>query len=401
MTANRAHQDMCELILAADAHERRAADVVRKIGAMEVADVLIDELIVRADWDEVTGLTNSPITVNFELPFDGGVVHHHGVAGGPAAGHHPGLAGNAHATIRVGLLELLGATFGGQRPASCQNLSIRWNQLEDVPKLSSAMHVFPVVQRLVRGTTPQPADLAELSLRHGSDKWGLHYYTPHYERHFEPLRNRPIKIVELGIGGYGDPAAGGGSLRMWKRYFPRAMIYGVDVFGKEPLREQRIHTLQGDLTDPEFLASLGAELGPIDIVIDDGSHNCPDVITAFRSLFRHVRQGGLYVVEDLQTSYWAGYGGSSQRLDDPATSMGYFKRLLDGLGYEDHEPGGVVPDDITRTFTGAHFHRGLAVFEKGVNAEGPSPSWIPRTRMSLAEMAAVDWGGDGLNSTAD
>lgn len=87
------------------------------------------------------------------------------------------------------------------------------------------------------------------------------------------------------------------------------------------------------------------------------------------------------MVEDLQTSYWAGYGGSSERLDDPATSMGYFKRLLDGLSYEDHEKdgekGGVAADNVTRTLTGAHFYRDMAIFEKDVNGEGPSPSWIP------------------------
>ncbi|WP_256104213.1 hypothetical protein [Streptomyces sp. ODS05-4] len=394
MTANRAHHDVRALILAA---EGEAEQAVREVGAERTAALLVGELVDRADLDEVPGLDQTPITVAFELAFDGGAVVHHAVAG-KTAEHHPGAPAAAHATIEVGLLELLRAVYGNWRAPGCQNLRIRWNDIEDVEALSSSMHVFHVVQRLVRGTTDHRADLSELSLRHGSDKWGLHYYTPHYERHFAPLRDRPLTIVELGIGGYGDPAAGGASLRMWKRYFPRAVIHGVDIFDKAALREPRIHTVRGDLSDPAFLASLGEEIGPIDIVIDDGSHYCPDVVAAFRAMFALVRPGGLYVVEDLQTSYWEGYGGSSVRRDDPATSMGYLKKLVDGLAHEDHEAGGVEPDETARTLTGAHFYRSLAIFDKGVNQEGPSPSWIPRTRMTYDEMSAVEWGGDGLKA---
>ncbi|MFI6209903.1 class I SAM-dependent methyltransferase [Streptomyces sp. NPDC051041] len=129
-------------------------------------------------------------------------------------------------------------------------------------------------------------------------------------------------MLELGIGGFGDPALGGGSLRMWKRFFPRAVLYGVDLFDKTPLREQRIHTIQGDLPDAAFLTSLGDELGPFDMVIDDGSHNNTDVITAFWTLFPYVRNGGMYIVEDLQTSYWPGYGGSSSRARRPGDQHG-------------------------------------------------------------------------------
>ncbi|MFG2231667.1 hypothetical protein ACGFNX_16955 [Streptomyces sp. NPDC048723] len=397
MTSNRAHHDIRALILAA---EGDAEQVVREVGASRTAALLVGELIDRADLDDVQGLNHTPITVVFDLAFDGGTESHHVIAG-KTAEHHPGAPASAHATIEVGLLELLRAVFGGWRSPGCQNLRIQWNDIEDITALSSSMHVFQVVQRLVRGTTDQQADLSELSLRNGSDKWGLHYYTPHYETHFGRLRDRPLTIVELGIGGYGEPTAGGASLRMWKRYFPRAVIYGVDIFDKAPLREPRIHTIQGDVSDPAFLRSLGEEIGPVDIVIDDGSHYCPDVISGFRSLFGLVRPGGLYVIEDLQTSYWEGYGGSSVRRDDPATSMGHLKRLLDGLAQEDQEAGGVEPDEITRTLTGAHFYRSLAVFDKGVNQEGPSPSWIPRTRMTYEEMVDVEWGGDGLKADSE
>ena len=51
-------------------------------------------------------------------------------------------------------------------------------------------------------------------------KW-KHYF-PIYEKHFEPIRNKPIKILEIGI-------LNGGSLEMWRYYFPEATIVGIDI----------------------------------------------------------------------------------------------------------------------------------------------------------------------------
>src|SRR5215212_10226190 len=66
--------------------------------------------------------------------------------------------------------------------------------------------------------------LTELAQEFGSDKWGVHHYTPHYERHFTHLRDREMVVLELGIGGYARERQGGASLRMWKWFFPRAQV---------------------------------------------------------------------------------------------------------------------------------------------------------------------------------
>src|SRR4051812_10712004 len=68
-------------------------------------------------------------------------------------------------------------------------------------------------------------NLSSLAILHGSDKYGGHFYTPHYQQHFAPLRRRKINLLEIGIGGYSEPANGGASLRMWKSYFSRANIH--------------------------------------------------------------------------------------------------------------------------------------------------------------------------------
>ena len=63
------------------------------------------------------------------------------------------------------------------------------------------------------------SDLINLATRYGTDKWGSHYYAQHYDAHFSKYRNKKIKILEIGVGGYKDPNKGGESLRMWKEYF--------------------------------------------------------------------------------------------------------------------------------------------------------------------------------------
>ena len=63
--------------------------------------------------------------------------------------------------------------------------------------------------------------LTALAIRHGTDKWGPHFYTPVYHELFAHLRDAAVRLLEIGIGGYGYQTVGGASLRMWADYFPR------------------------------------------------------------------------------------------------------------------------------------------------------------------------------------
>ncbi|RCG25478.1 class I SAM-dependent methyltransferase [Streptomyces diacarni] len=227
------------------------------------------------------------------------------------------------------------------------------------------------------------ASLTELAQLHGSDKWGTHRYTTHYERHFHPLRHLPLRVLEIGVGGHDDPEAGGASLRMWRDYFPHARVHGIDVFDKSPLDEARIRTFQGHQADEDFLDHVIAQTGPLDLVIDDGSHINRDVLASFRKLFPVLREGGFYVVEDTQTAYWPGYGGSSTELGDTTTSMGFLKTLVDGLNHEEFLLPDYTPRYTDSTVVAAHFYHNLALIQKGENTEGTLP-------MSRARVPTVD-----------
>jgi hypothetical protein len=210
-----------------------------------------------------------------------------------------------------------------------------------------------------------------LAIKYKTDKYNSHWYTQHYDHHFKKFKSRKINLLEIGVGGNENPYAGGNSLRMWKEYFKKARIYAIDVFEKIGIEEDRIRVFKGSQADEEFLKEVCGQIGPIDIIIDDGSHiNC-HVINSFRILFPLLKTGGIYVVEDTQTAYWPyeGYGGDSDNLNNPSTSMSFFKSLTDGLNYKEYIRPGYKPNYFDMNIISIHFYHNIIFIYKGINNE--------------------------------
>ncbi|GAA3967029.1 class I SAM-dependent methyltransferase [Actinomadura viridis] len=233
---------------------------------------------------------------------------------------------------------------------------------------------------IVNAVSDRAPALDRLALRHPTDKWGgIHWFTPHYERHLGPLRDQVVRVLEIGIGGYDDLGESGGSLKMWKHFFGRGLIYGVDLFDKSQCDEPRVRTLRGDQNDPDFLRRLGEELGPFDVVIDDGSHINEHMRTSFRELYPYLRNGGYYVIEDLWTSYCPGYGGDeTPGRRDEATAVGLVKELVDAVQHEEIPEPGARLRETGRSLLGVHMYHNIAFLEKGVNEQGGVPPWVGR-----------------------
>jgi demethylmacrocin O-methyltransferase len=217
-----------------------------------------------------------------------------------------------------------------------------------------------------------PNNLTKLAKINCTDKGTKHHYTDNYTIHFQKLRRKKLNILEIGVGGYEFADIGGESLRMWKFYFPRSNIYGIDIFDKSGQEEKRIKIFQGSQADREFLLSVCKEIGGIDIIIDDGSHINEHVITTFKILFPLLNMSGIYVVEDIQTAYWPdfGYGGDSLDLNNPNTSMNFFKKLTDGLNYEEFIHPGYQPSYFDKNIKSVHFYHNMVFIYKGPNNEG-------------------------------
>ena len=141
--------------------------------------------------------------------------------------------------------------------------------------------------------------LAEIAKSFDTDKAQSLSYIGNFERHFSHLRNKQIKILELGV-------FHGGSLLMWHEYFSQGLVVGLDL-KPNPITEmpERMRFYQGSQDDTALMDRMAFECAPdgFDIVIDDASHIGQLARTSFCNLFqRHVKPGGIYVVEDC--GYW-------------------------------------------------------------------------------------------------
>jgi demethylmacrocin O-methyltransferase len=187
--------------------------------------------------------------------------------------------------------------------------------------------------------------------------------------HFKKFRRKKIKLLEIGVGGYEDPNIGGHSLRMWKKYFPLGEIFAIDIYDKSALQERRIKIFQGSQVDKDFLDEVTKETGEFDIIIDDGSHINEHVITSFKLLFPKLKDGGVYAIEDLQTSYFPDCGGDSKNLNNPNTSMNFLKSLTDCLNHAEF----LLPDYnktyFDKKIISIHFYHNLVFIHKGNNDE--------------------------------
>lgn len=185
-------------------------------------------------------------------------------------------------------------------------------------------------------------------------KW-THYFEI-YDRHFARFRDSDVHVMEIGV-------AHGGSLRMWRDYFgPKARVYGVDIEpNAKSLEGERIQVFIGDQADPAFLTGLARDLPRIDILIDDGGHTMYQQEITFRTLFPYVSPEGVYLCEDLHTSYWGDYGGGYRR---DGTFIELSKGLIDEINAWHSRSPRLTVTDFTRSAHSLHFYDSVLVIEK-------------------------------------
>lgn len=200
----------------------------------------------------------------------------------------------------------------------------------------------------------------------GTDKYGQHFYTEVYDALARPHRRRPVTLLEIGVGGYAG-WLGGESLLMWAAYFRKGRIYGIDLVDKTALSRDRIKVFQCSQVDRERLTALAREIGPFDFIIDDGSHVNAHQIETFRILWPFLKDGGTYVVEDVQTSYWPSFGGGTPGSPGyQGSCMSFFKQLCDSVNLPEFLEPPRSDARLDHTIASVTFHHNLIVLTKDV-----------------------------------
>jgi hypothetical protein len=162
--------------------------------------------------------------------------------------------------------------------------------------------------------------LSELSHKYNSDKgapensiqkldWNYHIYTDIYYLLFNLNRQKINTVFELGIGtnnlryrsNMGTKGTPGASLRMWRDFFPNAVIIGADVDRDILFQENRIETFYVDQTDESSISELWSKIDhDFEIMIDDGLHSFEANINFLSNSFHKLKIGGVYLIEDIK-----------------------------------------------------------------------------------------------------
>ena len=178
-----------------------------------------------------------------------------------------------------------------------------------------------------------------------------------YFNYFKNYKEKEINILEIGVDK-------GESLKIWRQYFSKAKICGIDI-NDIKYKIDGVDIIKADQTNVKDLASVCKKYKSFDIIIDDGGHHSNQIITSLNFLFYYLNENGLYIVEDLQTSYFPRFGGSRFNLNRKKTSMNFLKSIADSINYEQNDK----PFYKTKKFDGLvkfiHFYQNVAIIKKG------------------------------------
>ena len=186
-------------------------------------------------------------------------------------------------------------------------------------------------------------------------KW--HHYIPLYDRYFSPFRGQKIKFLEIGV-------SKGGSLQLWRKYFgENAIIYGIDI-NPECAKYNGLagQVRIGSQADKEFLEAVVKEMGGIDVVLDDGSHQMSHITKSLSHLFPHLNDGGIYMIEDLHTAFYESFGGG---YGSKKSFFALAMDLVNDMHHWYHRRKKIYPD-ISNICTGVHIHDSIVVLEKNI-----------------------------------
>lgn len=174
------------------------------------------------------------------------------------------------------------------------------------------------------------------------------------------------KILEIGVDN-------GSGVRALKNYFPNSKIFGLDILQDcQKYEEENIRIIIGSQIDLNILDYL--KQFDFDLIIDDGSHDNNHVFQTFHELFPSLNSEkiGLYIIEDIHTSYWPYYNGG---LLNPNSTVERFKKIIDEMhnwcvrdSIDCHVPpykGSAVPKSYYEAWTRfIQFYENIIVIKK-------------------------------------
>ena len=128
------------------------------------------------------------------------------------------------------------------------------------------------------------------------------------------------------------------------------------------MEEEQVEIFIGDQEDRSVLKALSQKIPRIDILIDDGGHTMSQQINTFEELFPYVDENGVYLCEDLHTSYWPKWGGGYKK---HGTFIEYSKNFIDYMhAWHSVQNSGLSVTEFTKSVHSLHYYDSVLVIEK-------------------------------------
>ena len=133
-------------------------------------------------------------------------------------------------------------------------------------------------------------------IKYKTDKVTHHGYHRFYDYFLIPFKHKKFNFFEIGVDA-------GRSLNTWNDFFTNAKIYGMDINLEYEHKKGKI--FKGDQSKKKDLEKIVKNIKTAEFIIDDGSHKPEHQLTTFNYLFNKLLDlGGIYIIEDIETSYW-------------------------------------------------------------------------------------------------
>ena len=247
-----------------------------------------------------------------------------------------------------------------------------------------------------------------------TDKVTYHRYDYIYEKYLGPLRNRPFKILEIGLGCSTDMYAPGHGYALLKKYVPQVEYHAIEynkqcpdwlrrigrmskeeaikkkhpVFGPQDAQWIIDHTVWGDQSSPDVMREVVSRFGAetFDVIIDDGSHISDHMVNSMKYLYtKALKPGGVYIVEDIQMVFTPGGGGGRDAQQGRKTFVAFVQDLILWQQFEWWAPSphklwmqGEKHTDIVEWLRNVDCDREICAFGKLLSRHGPDTFHRPR-----------------------
>lgn len=190
-----------------------------------------------------------------------------------------------------------------------------------------------------------------------------------YDDALGKYKDKNIIFVEIGV-------FEGGSLLMWRNFFgPKARIIGVDINpNAKEMEKKGFEVFIGDQSSQRFWESFFKEVGDVDVILDDGGHYFDQQIVTLEMGIKHLRDGGLILIEDTHTSYMKSYFGPNK-----FSFINYTKNLIDRINFRSES---INSYRFNRSLFSIKFYESIVIFEKNLIANHQKSYMIENSKQN-------------------